>query len=135
MDATLIYRPTQQQLVQSSAHDPSSIPSFASFTLLLGPGAPNVRSAGKALLVGVNCGFRNQQNPGADPAVAVLLKSINQLTAMFAAHSVINNIAVSTLSNQLEAQSSAFERLLAANSVVVSVITDRLNYHERNFET
>ena len=43
---------------------------------------------------------------------------------MFASQSA-SNTAVSTLSNQLEAQSSAFDRQLAANSVVLLVIIDR----------
>ena len=54
---------------------------------------------------------------------------------MFATQSASNNTAVSTLSSQLEAQSSAFKRQLAANSVVLSGITDRLNDVERNLET
>ena len=135
MDDTLIYRPTQQQPLQIGARDPSSTTSAASFTLLPGPGASNVRAAGEGLSVGANPGLRNQQNPGPEPAVVALLQSISQLTAMFAAQSASNNTAVSTLSSRLEVQSSAFERQLAANSVVLSVITDRLNHLERNFET
>ena len=134
MDETLIHRPTQQQTLQLGARDPHSTTS-ASFTLLPGPGASNVRVTGKGLPVEANPGLRNQQNPGPDPAVAALLQSMSQLTAMFAAQSASNNTAVSTLSNQLEAQSSAFERQLAANSVVLSVITDRLNHLEQNLET
>ena len=135
MDKTLIHRPTQQQALQFGAHDPSSTTSSAAFTRLPGPDASNVRVTGEGLPVGANPGLRNQQNPGPDPAVAALLQSMNQLTAMFAAQSASYNTAVSTLSSQLEAQSSAFERQLAANSVVLSVITDRLNQLERNFET
>ena len=58
-----------------------------------------------------------------------------QLTAMFAAQSAFNNTATCTLSSELEAQSSAFYRQLAANSIVLSVRTDRLNHIKRNFET
>ena len=135
MDETLIHRPTQQQALQFGARDPSSTTSSASFALLPGPGASNVRATVEGLPVGANPGLRNQQNPSPDPAVAALLQSMSQLTAMFAAQSASNNTAASTLSSKLEAQSSAFERQLAANSVVLSVITDRLSNFERNFET
>ena len=135
MDETLIHRPTQQQPLQLGARDPHSTSSSTSFTLLPGPGASNVRVTGEGLPVEANPGLRNQQNHGPDPAVAALLQSMSQLLAMFAAQSASNNIAVTTLSSQLEAQSSAFERQLAANSVVHSAITDRLNHLEQNLET
>ena len=108
---------------------------FSSFALLPGPGASNPRAAGEGLSEGANPGFRNQQNFGPDPAVAALLQSISQLTAMFAAQSASNKTAVSTLSSQLESQSSAFERQLAPKSVVLSVITNRLYNLEKNLET
>ena len=60
---------------------------------------------------------------------------MSQLTAMFAAQFASNNTAVSTLSSKLDAQSPALERQLAANSVVLTVITDRLNHLEQNLET
>ena len=54
---------------------------------------------------------------------------------MFATQSASNRTAVNTLSYQLKAQSTAFERQLAAKSAVFSVITERLNHLELNFET
>ena len=87
MDETLIHRPTQKQALQFGARDPSSTTSSASFALLPGPGASNPRAAFEELSDGPNPGLRNQQNPGPDPAVAALLQSISQLTAMFATQS------------------------------------------------
>ena len=69
------------------------------------------------------------------PAITALLQSINQLTAMFASQSAFSRTTVNTMSDQLEALSTAFKRQLAANSVVFSVITDRLNHLKRNIET
>ena len=134
MDETIIHRATQQQPLQLGARDPQSTTSV-SFTLLPGPGASIVRATDKGLLVEANPGLRNQPIPGPDPAVAALMQSISQLTAMFAAQSASNNTEISTLSSKLEAQLSAFERQLAANSVVLSVISDGLNHLEQNLET
>ena len=108
---------------------------FRCFTLVPGFGSSNPRPAGEGLSFGANPGVRNKQNFGSDAAVAPLLQSMSQLTAMFAAQSASNNTAVSTLSSQLEADSSAFERPLAANSVVLLVINDRINFLEQKLKT
>ena len=60
---------------------------------------------------------------------------MSQLTTMFAAQSASKLTAVTTLSNQIEAQSSALERQLAANSIVLLMITDCLNHLEQNLDT
>ena len=53
---------------------------------------------------------------------------------MFEAQSAFNRTVVNTLLNQLEAQSTGFERQLASNLAIFQVITDCLNQLERNLE-